>query len=747
MRHFSVCLLASLCISIGCPYLVQAQQPWSGILSPNRAVDWRAAGLPATLPDGEVTPNPWTPPTRVQCGSTIAAGASTATINSALAACGSGHYVLLGPGNFTINSGEYISLYAQNGVTLRGSGAAATKVTVAATSIGGAVFRFGIANQTWACPWTSGYSAGSTSLTMTSAGCEGNWSGTSGALGSPPVVGQVMILNQCDSGYSGFPICTGTPSDNGGLYVCGDNNACQTGNTGTPYATSAYRHQMQGVRVTSIVNGGGTYTIGFTPAIKMPNWNSSNTPVVRWDNNPSNTATAYGNGLEDMTIVAQTGSSSLNYTAQLDGYGSWVKGVRFIGAAPNNGALMVSGMNTLASNNYFFTNPQLDGSYPVPLQLGASNALVLNNIFGGGGLSDGVGGNTGTVLAYNYERDAFTAYYENSWFDHNAYSSFNLLEGNQYGSYMEDNTWGTHGLDTWFRNYASGWDPPYLTINARAMFIDNYQRFMNIVGNSLGPGPSNAPFSVYQATSYPTPAYVISNTDALASSSLLRWGNCDTVTGTCRFQSSEVPVVLAGNAAPFANTVPSSSTLPASFFMSTTAHPSGGTGLNWWKVCKSWISFPSTCAAYTTQPFPAVGPDVTGGPYVNGTAYDVPAAIAWKSLPIDPTYQNSYTIASSSWSGGTETLTFAGGVLPNTTHLMGGFMVSGSPCAGGEFLITGSTSTTVSYALGANPGSCAGGIMKFPDVRQFDEAVYQLDSASSSTVQPAPPIVVSGTVK
>jgi hypothetical protein len=53
----------------------------------------------------------------------------------------------------------------------------------------------------------------------------------------------------------------------------------------------------------------------------------------------------------------------------------------------------------------------------------------------------------------------------------------------------------------------------------------------------------------------------------------------------------------------------------------------------------------------------------------------------------------------------------------------------------------------VSYALGANPGSCAGGIMKFPDVRQFDEAVYQLDSASSSTVQPAPPIVVSGTVK
>ena len=42
-----------------------------GILSASRAIDWGGAGLPATFPDGETTPNGWTPPTRTQCGSTL----------------------------------------------------------------------------------------------------------------------------------------------------------------------------------------------------------------------------------------------------------------------------------------------------------------------------------------------------------------------------------------------------------------------------------------------------------------------------------------------------------------------------------------------------------------------------------------------------------------------------------------------------------------------------------------------------
>ncbi len=227
------------------------------------------------------------------------------------------------------------------------------------------------------------------------------------------------------------------------------------------------------------------------------------------------------------------------------------------------------------------------------------------------------------------------------------------------------------------------------------------------------------------------------------------WGNCDVVNGTCRFISSEVPTTLSGLAAPFENSVPSNHGLPCSFFFagytSTTCsgHTSGGTGFNWWKVCTSWTTFPTNCATTQLQPFPFAGPDVSGGPYVQGNAYDNPAAIAFKNLPFDPTFQNSYTITSSSWAGGIETLTVSG--LPNVHHVMGKFQISGGACSTGssEAYMTGSgpssgVATTVSYALASNPGSCTG-TMLWPDVREFDERVYENDpgQGSGNNVNPA----------
>jgi len=132
---------------------------------------------------------------------------------------------------------------------------------------------------------------------------------------------------------------------------------------------------------------------------------------------------------------------------------------------------------------------------------------------------------------------------------------------------------------------------------------------------------------------------------------------------------------------------------------------------------------------------------------VNGTAYDIPASIAFKNLPIDPNYQKSYSITASIWAGGIETLTVSG--LPNTTHLLGPFQLSGACSSGtGEFYITVSTSTTISYALASNPGSCAGATFKFPDVRQFDERVYEADGISvGGPPPPNPPTNLAVTVQ
>jgi hypothetical protein len=380
-----------------------------------------------------------------------------------------------------------------------------------------------------------------------------------------------------------------------------------------------------------------------------------------------------------------------------------------------------------------------------PAGNGTSDDLVINNIWTNAPSMEGVGANAGSVLAYNYGRDAFTAYAENSMYEHNAGSSFWLYEGNQVGQITDDATHGTHNLNTWFRNYISGYDLPYVggTPNARAVTANDWARFENAVGNAFG-GPL---VTVYQSSGsgfgY---VYNLGNSpgsDPLVAATMMRWGNCDTATNTCRFQRSEVPTSLSGNAVPFQNAVPANHNLPCSFFLagysSTTcsSHPNGGTGLSWWKVCTSWTTFPTSCATSQTQPFPAVGPDVTGGDYVNGTAYDIPAAVAFKTLPIDPTYQTSYRITGSSWSNGIETLTVSG--LP-TGHLMGGFQITGLPAcnnpAVGDFLMTNSTPTTISYALASDPGSCSGGTVKFPDIRQFDERVYENDAAGGI---PAPP--------
>ena len=141
--------------------------------------------------------------------------------------------------------------------------------------------------------------------------------------------------------------------------------------------------------------------------------------------------------------------------------------------------------------------------------------------------------------------------------------------------------------------------------------------------------------------------------------------------------TSEIPTSLSGAAVPFENSVPATTVLPASFYFPITAHPSGGTGLSFWKVCTVWARrFPIRAIDFADSAFPAHRPRrdwrirQPGAPSIH-----IPAAVAWQNLPIDTAYQVSYTITGSSWSGGAETLTISG--FPNVAHLMGGFTESG----------------------------------------------------------------------
>src|SRR5271157_2892159 len=424
-------------------------QAWSGILASSRAIDWSHAGLPATLPDGETTPNPWTPPTRTQCGSTVnpsglTNGTDVTNINNAIASCTAGHYVLLGAGTFYIENaancygGSYscIAFFnpatgttPRNGITLRGSGPQSTILQFS----GASAIEFSISSSNGTCSWTAGYAVGSTSLTTAS--CSGP------ALTS----GMIATLNQCDTGWSGSGCTTGSSVDNGALYIC-KNAACAQQNLG-----GETNMQRQVVYVTNVA--GNTVTVA-SPGIYMPNWQSGRTPTISW---PS--FQTYGDAIEDMTVYAPSGVSATYIVALGTSYASWVKGARFLGSG-NNAPFGIQGSkNILLMNNYFFSDIAIDANYPPPTQTDtSSDVLILNNIMASGVPWEGNGGNEGNILAYNYARDTFTAYMELTMFDHTGGSAFQLYEGNQLGGILEDDTWGTHDLDTLFRNHPSGWD-------------------------------------------------------------------------------------------------------------------------------------------------------------------------------------------------------------------------------------------------------------------------------------------------
>lgn len=750
MQHYILAFLISAMALSGVKGFAQS---WTGILSTSRAINWGTAGLPVTtLADGEVITAPLTPPTRTQCGSTInpsgdqVTGTDVVNIENAILACTPGHYVLLAAGTFYISnhgncfggSSTCLAFFNPatgttpvNGVTLRGSGGTATILTMSSNSL----ITWTVSSSTGSCSWTGGYAVGATSLTV------------SGCSGTALVSGQLVILNQCDTGYSGATCATGSTADNGQLWVCKIDPACAQQNI-----SGERSMQVQEVLSTS-GTGGGTLTIA-APGLLAPNWNAGNTPTVSWVS-----LQTYGDALEDLTVYAPA-QSSQNWLADVGTtYASWVKGVRFIGGTISHGPLGLQGCkNVLIENNYFFSDPQLDAAYPPSVQTDTcSESLILNNISTGSVFWEGNGGNEGIVLAYNYARDTFTAYMENIEFDHLGGSLHQLEEGNEIGGMLDDDTWGTHDLDARFRNYLPGWDAPYVNQHPRGLAVDDYQRFDSSIGNSIG----SQYITTYQGSGDNVAFRFLSDPLTLAGN--LRWGNCDTATNTCRFQNSEIPnsTNMPGgtypNAVAYQNATPGTNNLPCSFFLSAyiattcTPKPSGGTGLSFWKVCKTWTSFPTSCSSTKTQPFPIAGPDITGGPYVNGTAYDNPAQVAWQNLPIDtnPLLQNSYTITSTSWSNvaGTcspapnpcEILTIT--ALPNTTHLMGGFQLSGvnAACKTGaaitgnngandEIPMTGSSSTTVTYALSGNPGVACTGTMRFPDIRQYDERVFQLDS-------------------
>ena len=570
---------------------------------------------------------------------------SPTTINNAIAACGTNQYVKLGSGTWWLN--DAIQFNQKSNVVLRGVSPIATLLHWISISSGSCIGFAGVVCITGSnsspsggvvdANWTSGYAQNATTITLSAI--------TGAVVGLTPI-----ILDQCNTGFTGNgsdDTCTGAKADNSSMFVCDTAGAASSGTgiagceTGSSSNTTWTERSQQEVVIVTQCDGNSTpghvcssgTSITISPGLRSPNWATGLSPKAHI---PS--ATITNSGIENLSID-ETATSS-NGVVMATSYKCWVKNVASQYAAGHHFFNYWSSHNVVRDSYLYWTKTQFDRSYGAG---GFDNGdlLIENNIMQGVAspvLFDGPC--SGCVAAYNFGVNNFfnnaspPTYMFALVFFHSAGQNQILVEGNIGGKVDLDSVHGYHDMVTIFRNYLNGHeaDNGYLctTGPAGSCFGDEGirltagSRYVNAVGNVLGT-PSFA--AAYQClapsgtgTTCTNQSKVIydlgwggstdgeydfanspsSPNDLLVASTLFRWGNCDTFSSSCKFDSAEVPTADPN----FPVSVPGSHTLPSSFYNGvTTAFPTCGTGLSFWKNPTL-----GTCPVY-----PPSGPDVSGG--------------------------------------------------------------------------------------------------------------------------------------
>lgn len=576
------------------PLAAHAAAQSGTLIDPSRSIDWSNAGVTGGIPN------------RTTLCATLNPGATAAQINSAIANCPAGQVVYLNAGTYNLSSG--ITFNNKSNVTLRGAGPDQTFLVFTGSDpcagLGADICVIGdTSNPVYSgnpVNWTAGYSKGTTQLTLSS---------TAGLA-----AGSLIFLDQLDD----------PDTDTGGIWVCGTGGVCA--DEGPSGGQRPGRSQEQWVKVTGV--DGNTVTI--SPGIYMPNWRSSQSPQAWWTNNVIKMS-----GIENLSLD-HTNGTGYSGIILFNAYNCWVKNTRSLSPNRNHVWFFTAAANTVRDSYFYGTKNAQSQSYGTEAYVSSDN-LVENNIFQHITAPMVVnGGASGSVFAYNYSIDDY--YYNPTYMMgqiwlHGAGIDHVLFEGNEGAAFFGDVIHGTHHFVSAFRNYWIGWETGK-TDQTLPVALKSFSRYMNIIGNVLGRSGTHTLYQdVAGVGGAGTPIYEIgygtSNVpnDPLVASTLFRWGNYDTVTGTARFVASEVPSGISQ----YANPVPSTQTLPASLYLP--AKPS------WWPASTPW---------------PVIGPDVSNGNIsgVGGHANMIPAHLCYNN-----TAKNSSGIlnfnANSCYGGGT----------------------------------------------------------------------------------------------
>lgn len=593
---------------IGCtasefPVFQNLKQPWQGLITPGRAIDWTQTGFPGyTLPDAA-----WT-----QCSTTLAAGTyAGSTITASMAGCAANTYYLLGPGTFNV-SGQ-IKYPTSGHVVLRGSGANTTFLVHTGTGAtvcdqASTFICMQSSDHTFTTQpppiiynWTAGYPQASNQITLSS---------VTGITLNNVTSPSLIFLDQCDTGYTGAP-CSGTATDNGQLYICGD-----AFNATGPHGCSSSGPDAGGMRPerdqleihTATAINGSVVTI--TPPLIMPNWVSGQTPQAWIVTSISNV------GLENLSIDASAVGSPSQCVETQNAYQIWVSGVKFVNCIRDS-INLVQTTNSVIKDNYIYKCTGTPPSCYGIRHTASANNLIQNNIIQQVAepiIKDGAG--TGDVRGYNYiisNQDTSNTL-DPGIFDHSG-NYFNLDEGNAVAQISCDNIHGTCGMDTRFRNFLPGWESvpsaPLATFtNSIGDFA--FSRYSNDIGGVNGTLGYHT--GCYSATGTNNCIYWLGKgpgsvpVDPLTASTSLRYANYDTVTGANRYcgNARNTNFSSAGNCNSVSEASAGASTFPG--FVPIIGDTTAGQ-----PSLPASFYLTSTPTWFGSIPFPAIGPDIASG--------------------------------------------------------------------------------------------------------------------------------------
>jgi hypothetical protein len=371
---------------------------------------------------------------------------SVSTLNTQIAACTTGQVVQLQAGTYTIDAQIQIS----KGVTLRGASVDTTILDCTAS---------------WHCVQMGDFPSAPSGINVT-ANVAKDATTITVASTTGLAVDDYIAIDQL----------------NDGTEVVNDDTAFGAGECRSGAGT---RCLGQIVKITAI----NSLVLTVTPSIHHAYTAGALDPEV-WEV----TGVTTNAGLEDLTITRSNDpDGGYNNIKMIACSGCWVENI--VSDTPDDWHVDIDrSIWAEIRDSYFgFGTENTSGSaYGVVSNLFATDGLIENNIFEH--LRHGMlvqNGATGNVYGYNY---SFDCYQGEDWLatdinSHGSHTAFNLWEGNSGCKVYGDNAHGSSSYNTVYRNHIRRESTPTegsITQALRAVDIEVYNRYWNIVGNILG---------------------------------------------------------------------------------------------------------------------------------------------------------------------------------------------------------------------------------------------------------------------